>query len=52
MKNSEINLSQSHFVHHNSHKIDPGANPGLRDEMPTTNRLSRGTSVFNWKNMF
>jgi hypothetical protein len=24
--------------------IDPGANPGLRGEMPATNRLSHGTA--------
>jgi hypothetical protein len=32
-KNSEINLSQCHFVT-NPTWIDPGANPGLRDERP------------------
>jgi hypothetical protein len=25
--------------------IDPGANPGLRGDMPSTNRLSHGTAT-------
>jgi hypothetical protein len=27
--------------------IDPGANPGLRDERPATNRFSHGTAQLN-----
>jgi hypothetical protein len=44
-KSSEKNLSQYHFVHHKSHWIDPGANPGRRDKRPAINRLSRGTAL-------
>jgi hypothetical protein len=29
-----------------SHGLDPGSNPGLRDERPATNRLSHGTAIF------
>jgi hypothetical protein len=43
-KNSEKNLSQYHFVHHKSHWIDLGANPGRCDERPAMTRLSRGTA--------
>jgi hypothetical protein len=43
-KNSEKNLSQCHFVHHKSLMEDPGANPGLFNERPATNRLSHGTA--------
>jgi hypothetical protein len=43
-KNSEKNLSQYHFVHHRSHWIDLGANPGCRGEKSVTNRLSHGTA--------
>jgi hypothetical protein len=34
--------SQCHFIHHKSHWIDPGTNPGRRGERPATNRLSYG----------
>jgi hypothetical protein len=37
-KDSEKNLSQCHVVHHKSHWIDLGANPGRRVERPATNR--------------
>jgi hypothetical protein len=43
-KNSKKKLSQCHFVHHKTHWIDPGANPGRGDNRPATNRLSHGTA--------
>jgi hypothetical protein len=43
-KNSEKDLSQCHFVHHKSHLLDLGANPGCRGEKPATNCLSHGTT--------
>jgi hypothetical protein len=41
-KDSEKNLSQCHFVHHNSTPTLTalGAKPGLRGDKSTTNRLS------------
>jgi hypothetical protein len=41
-KNSEKNPSQCHFVHHKSHWIDLGMNPGHHGERPVTNLLSHG----------
>jgi hypothetical protein len=38
-------LPQSHFVHHKSHTIDPGLNPGRRGGKPATNRLSYGAAM-------
>jgi hypothetical protein len=37
---------QCHFIHHRSHWIDPGANPGHHGERPATNCLSHGTAFF------
>jgi hypothetical protein len=37
-------LSQCHLVHHKSHILDLGSNPGRRGEKPATNRLSYGTA--------
>jgi hypothetical protein len=36
--------SQRLFVHHKSHMIYLGSNPGLRLEKPATNRLTYGTT--------
>jgi hypothetical protein len=41
---------QCYFVHHKSHWIDPGANPGHRGERPATNRLSHGTALISTTN--
>jgi hypothetical protein len=38
------NLPQLHFIHHESHLTEPGANSGRRDEKPATNRLSYGAA--------
>jgi hypothetical protein len=46
-KNSEINLSQCHFVHNKSHVTDLDAKPNLRSERTATNRLSYGTAMIN-----
>jgi hypothetical protein len=41
-------MSQSHSVHHKSHKINLGANPGFLGKKPTTNSLSYGPALL-WK---
>jgi hypothetical protein len=38
------NLPQRHCVHHKSHLLDPGSNPGRRGGKPATNRLSYGAA--------
>ena len=43
-KCSEKYLFQCHFVHHKSHRTEPGSSPGLRGGRPATNRLSHGTA--------
>jgi hypothetical protein len=43
-KNLEINLSSATLSTINSTWTGPGANPGLRNERPSTNRLSHGTA--------
>jgi hypothetical protein len=44
-KNSELNLSQCHFVHHtNLTWTDQGMNVGLQGERPVTNCTSHGTA--------
>jgi hypothetical protein len=40
-------LPQRQFVHHKSHILYPGLNPGRRGGKPATNRLSYG-AVFTW----
>jgi hypothetical protein len=35
-------LPRRHFVHHKSHLLDPGLNPGRRGGKPATNRFSYG----------
>jgi hypothetical protein len=42
-------LLQLHFVQHKSH---PGANPALRGEKPTTNRLSYDMAYFILRQAF
>jgi hypothetical protein len=42
--NSEKNLSNATLSTTNPTWIEPGANPGLRDERPATNNLSHGTT--------
>jgi hypothetical protein len=37
------NPLQCHFVHHKSHMLCPGVNPGRCRGKPATNRLSYGT---------
>jgi hypothetical protein len=36
------NLRRRQFVHHKSHLLDPGTNPGCRGGKPATNRFSYG----------
>jgi hypothetical protein len=43
----EENLPPLHFVHHKSHMIWLGSNPGSRCEKPATNRLSYDTALTN-----
>jgi hypothetical protein len=38
------NLPRRQFVHHKSHLLDPGANPGRRGGKPATNRFSLGAA--------
>jgi hypothetical protein len=42
------NRPRRHFVHHNSHLPDPGANPGCLCGKPATNRLSYGAACEWW----
>jgi hypothetical protein len=39
------NLPQRHFVHHKSHRPDPGSNPDRRGGKPATNRLGYGAAL-------
>jgi hypothetical protein len=39
------NLGRRHFVHHKTHLLDPGANPGRRSGKPATNRFSYGAAT-------
>jgi hypothetical protein len=41
------NLPGRHFVHHKSHFLDSGANPGRRGGKPATNRFSYGAAMLN-----
>jgi hypothetical protein len=45
MKLTRKNLSQCHLSTTNPTWTEPGANPGLRSERPTTNCLSHGTAL-------
>jgi hypothetical protein len=38
------NLLRHHFVHHESHMPDPGANPGRLGGKPATNLFSYGAA--------
>jgi hypothetical protein len=49
LMNSERSLSQYHYVHHNTTWIDPGANPGLRDEAHTQHSHSCWNQQCRWR---
>jgi hypothetical protein len=42
------NLPRCHFVHHRSHLLEPGANPGRRGGKPVINRFSYGAAIDNY----
>jgi hypothetical protein len=46
-KNWKKSLLQCHFVHYKSQMDWPGENPGIRGEIPASNRLSHGTGLIS-----